>query len=92
LVRPYDLGSSEDLSLHLLRSHVQLETPFSHAFLVEKLLAHVLDSLDLLSRQDSSLSQSVTHATALADIIGDTVDQAELWREEERIVTSLNLE
>jgi len=92
LVRPYDLGSSEDLSLHLLRSHVQLETPFSHAFLIEKLLAHVLDSLDFLSRHDSSLSQSVTHATAFADIVGDTIDQAELWREEERVITSLNLE
>jgi hypothetical protein len=72
--------------------HVELEAPLSHTFLVEKLLAHILDSFDLFFRLNSSLCQHVTHSLALLDIIRDTIDKAEFRREEEGVITSLNLE
>jgi hypothetical protein len=92
LVRADDLGSRKDLSLHLLRSHVELESPFSHAFLIKELFAHALDSFDLLIRPNSRLSKSVTHSSTFTNIVRDTVDEAEFRREEERVISSLDLE
>ena len=92
LVRADDLGSRKDFSLHLLRSHVELESPLSHAFLIKELFAHALDSLDLLVRPDSGLGEGITHSSAFTNLVRDTIDEAEFRREEEGVVTSLDLE
>jgi len=92
LIRLENHGRIEDLCLHFLRLHVKLETPFCHALLVEKLFAHVLDLLDLLGRRNSGALKSVAHTFTLADIIRDTIDEAELWRKVETVFTCSYLE
>jgi len=92
LVRADNLGRSENFSLHFLRSHVQLETPLSHAFLIKELFAHALDSFNLFIRSDSGLGESITHSSTFTNIVRDSIDKAKLRREEEGVITSLDLE
>ena len=57
-----------------------LKTPVLDCLLLEELLTHLLDLVDLVLWSDPSPGQSVTHAWRLTDAIRDSIDQTELWR------------
>ena len=59
---------------------LNLKTPILDCLLLEKLLTHLLDLVDLVLWSDPRPGQSVTHAWRLSDAIRDSIDQTELWR------------
>lgn len=80
------------MSLHGLRFRTKLETPLFNALLVKELFAHILNLLHLILRSDSSLSQSITHASSLFDVVRYTINKAELRRQVKVLVLVLNKE
>jgi len=69
LVAPEDLRRAEDVSAHGLRVSFELEAPVLDALLVEKLLHHLANLLDLILGSDSGLSQSIAHASAFPHFV-----------------------
>jgi hypothetical protein len=69
-----------------------LKSPISDALLSKKFLAHLLDSLDLLVRINSSLLEGITHASALADVFSDSINKTEFRGEVEVVLSDLNEE
>ena len=59
---------------------LNLKTPILDCLLLEELLTHLLDLIDLVLWSDPRPGQSVTHAWRLSDAIRDSIDQTELWR------------
>lgn len=92
LVALEDLGRAEDVSAHGLRGSFQLESPVLDALLVEELLRHILNLLDLVLRSDSGLSESITHASAFLHFVGDSINEAEFRRKVEVLVLVLDEE
>lgn len=83
---------AKSMSLHGLRFRTKLETPLFNTLLVEELFAHILNLLHLILRSDSSLCQSIAHASSLFDIVRYTIDKAELRRQVKVLVLVLNKE
>ena len=96
-----DLRSAKNVGLHLDGNLLDAEVPVLDRFLVEELLAHLLDLVHLVLGSDPRHGESISHSGSLAHTFWYSVEHAELrWQvvvlvgdldEEERLLEVCDL-
>lgn len=64
----------QDFSLELNGLQFNLKSPISDTLLGEEFLTHLLDSIDLLLRVNSSSFEGIAHASTLLDVFSHSID------------------
>jgi hypothetical protein len=87
-----DLRCRKNLGLDLDGRILDLKIPLLNCLLGDQILAHLLNSGNLLFGRDVSLPQSISHACSLAHTVRYTVQKAELWRKVVLLIRNLDQE
>ena len=85
-------GGTEDEAIQLDGDLLDLQTPALHRLLLCESVDHPLDLSYLFLRRDASHSQGIPHASALADGVRDTIEEAKLRRQVVRLVADFDQE
>ena len=75
-----NLSCSKHGGLDLSRCRFELEAPVLHRTLLHQGVEHFLDAFHAVPRRQLGLHQGISHARALADVVGYTIKDRELRR------------
>ena len=90
LVVPKNLSRTEHCGLDLGRCRFKLEAPVLHRALLGQAVKHLADAFHAVPRRQLGLHQGFSHAGALADMVGYTIQDCELRRKVKKIIGHLH--